>query len=587
MNILIEPLFIGLIQTFISIVLISGLFFFGRAISINFFPNYNNALCNFLLSVIFFSQLLKIISFIGYFQEVNLILVITISIFGIYNLKFNFNSYKNLDFYFNFHKSFFEILLLILLIIFLIVSISPPTMADALDYHYGIPLYLLNFNMLPDPYMWVHGSLSNNGEFINALAIYSGTDNFGSFLQFFTLLCFIIFLKNKIKDKKKFIFIIVFILSSPTLLQLISGPKFLLFPQIATTTALLFILEKKKINTEDFLFVLILLMGASQFKLSFVLSGFILGLYLLYKSFKDNNKIYTLIFSAILFLIFFCPTILWNYYNVENFNYQNLLSPLPIEVIKSLQAYKENDFVYPLNILIPDSIGSISSILGFQFLTLFFLFNKNNKINVILVILALTVLLHAFLGMNVGRIYYEFILWLAVGVYFLKDSVKYSLYTKIISIQLLVVFCFASYFAIISIPTLFSFDYRDKFMQQNSHEYSAIKWVNENLPANAKIISELRSVALYKNDFIPTDWLNYNIPSFKLNEYLNIIVRKKINYIVLKNDKKDSFLKNCIGDKFLQSPEFTKSTRNPLNRNQKYIVSIYEFNSTDVVNCVK
>ena len=99
----------------------------------------------------------------------------------------------------------------------------------------------------------------------------------------------------------------------------------------------------------------------------------------------------------------------------------------------------------------PDSIGSISSILGFQFLTLFFLFNKNKKINIMLIILVLTVLLHAFLGMNVGRIYYEFILWLAVGVYFLKDNVNYHLYTRIISIQLLLVFCFALYFAIISL----------------------------------------------------------------------------------------------------------------------------------------
>ena len=274
MNILIEPLYIGLFQTFISIVLISGLLFFGRLINLKFFPNYNNTLCSLLLSVIFFSQLLKILSFLGYFKEANLFLVIGILIFGIYNFKYYLNLNKNFNL--NFPRNFIEILILILILCFLIISISPPSMADALDYHYGIPLYLLKFNELPNPYMWIHGALSHNGEFINSIAIYSGTDNFGSFLQFFTLMCFIIFLKNRIQNKEKLLFIIIFILCSPTLLQLISGPKFLLFPQIATATALLFVLEKKKINIEDFLFICILIMGATQFKLSFVLSGFFL-----------------------------------------------------------------------------------------------------------------------------------------------------------------------------------------------------------------------------------------------------------------------------------------------------------------------
>ena len=30
-----------------------------------------------------------------------------------------------------------------------------------------------------------------------------------------------------------------------------------------------------------------------------------------------------------------------------------------------------------------------------------------------------------------------------------------------------------------SIPALISNDYRDKFMKNNSHEYSSIKWINE------------------------------------------------------------------------------------------------------------
>ena len=118
-------------------------------------------------------------------------------------------------------------------------------MADALDYHYGFSIYLLNFNEVPSPYLWIHGATAGNGEFINTLGLFLGTDNFGTLLQLFSLICFLLFLRKKLINKNKFLFLCIFILSSPTLLQLISGPKFLLFPQIITATALLIVIEKK------------------------------------------------------------------------------------------------------------------------------------------------------------------------------------------------------------------------------------------------------------------------------------------------------------------------------------------------------
>ena len=80
------------------------------------------------------------------------------------------------------------------------------------------------------------------------------------------------------------------------------------------------------------------------------------------------------------------------------------------------------------------------------------------------------------------------------------------------------------------------------------------------------IISDLRSVAFYNHDFIPTDWLKYNIPK-KLNEYLNLINNKKAKYS-LRNNNKNNLLNDCIGDKYLESPEFIQSTRNPFNKAQ-------------------
>ena len=587
MNILIEPIYIGIIQTLISFTIISGLIFCGNIISIKFFKNYNNLLLNLLLSVVIFSQLLKIFSYIGFFKEVNLIFSLILFFTGIYNLKFFyvlFEKYK-----FHIPKNIFEISIALILLAFFITSIAPPSMADALDYHYGIPLYLLNFNEIPNPYMWAHGNLLGNGEFINSLAIFLGTDNFASFLQFFALSCFLLFLRDKIQNKKKLLFLCIFVLGSPTLLQLISGPKFLLFPQILTASALLLILEKKKIESSDYIFIAILLMGATQFKLSFLLSGITVGIFLFLKSFMDN-RINILIFSVILLIIFFGPTFLWNYNQLDDFNYRNIFTAIPQEFITTLSSYRENfKYLYPLNLFLPNSIGSISSILGFQFFILFFIYKKNKHINLLIIVTLLAISLQYFLGMNEARIYYEFILWFAVGIYFLKDkNINFTFFSKVLLVQLLVVCCMALYFASISLPSLFSNEYRDKFMKKNTFEYTAVKWVNNVLPDDAKIMSELRSVSLYKMEFMPMDWLELYYTKNQSTKYFNLIKEKKINYIVLKeNSPRISVLKNCLGNIYMKSPDFIKSTRNPLNRNWKHSVIIYEFNYKDLIDCVK
>ena len=111
-------------------------------------------------------------------------------------------------------------------------------MSDALEYHLGVPLHLLNYSYFPNQDIWLHGSLFGNGELFNAIGLYLNSDNFFTFFQFLSLLLFFDFFKNKEKDNLKSKFIFFFIISSPVILFLISGPKPLLFPQLLTTVAL-------------------------------------------------------------------------------------------------------------------------------------------------------------------------------------------------------------------------------------------------------------------------------------------------------------------------------------------------------------
>ena len=63
-------------------------------------------------------------------------------------------------------------------------------MADALDYHYGIPMHLLKFNQIPSLNLWLYGNVGGNGDIFNSIAIYLGSDNFGSLIQLISILLF-------------------------------------------------------------------------------------------------------------------------------------------------------------------------------------------------------------------------------------------------------------------------------------------------------------------------------------------------------------------------------------------------------------
>ena len=114
----------------------------------------------------------------------------------------------------------------------------------------------------------------------------------------------------------------------------------------------------------------ILLVGASQFKLSFILSSTIIGLLVLIKAFKLNKKI---IVNLAFISFFIClPKIYYNFNQVHEFEIINIVTTLPRIFLDQLSNFKDNDFIYPLNLFFPSSFGSITTILGFQIFVLFF-----------------------------------------------------------------------------------------------------------------------------------------------------------------------------------------------------------------------
>ena len=582
MNFLINPTIHPLLQILVTFLLCSGILNIGKLINQKFFKNYNYHFFNLSVATILLSQILLISFILGIFKFIVVPLSYLIIFLGILNLKFLQEIKILINFLIINKNNFFIIIIIITFFSFILISLGPPSMADALDYHFSVPLYLLNYSNLPNQDIWLHGSLFGSGELISAIGLYLKVDNFFTFFQLLSLILFFEFLYKKEKDESKLFFIIFFVISSPVILFLISGPKPLLFPQLLTAAALYLYVKEKNFNQKNIILIGILLLGATQFKLSFILSSTILGLLILIRTFNNNKK--TIFYLILLFLFIFLPKVFYNIDQVTDFEFINIFTTLPDTFLEGLSNYRDNDFIYPVNLFVPSSLGGITTILGFQIFTLFFVKKVSRKFNFILIITFLTISLHFIFSQQTSRLYFEFVLWITVGFCFLeKINFKNKFFTYALLPQLSLTIIISIYFAINTFPSLIGLDYRDKFMEKNSFQYSAIKWVNRQISSDAPIISELRSYSLFNNEVVPLE------NAYKLQEtkkYIEYLKLKNPKFIITKRKDFDNhFLNRCVGKIYKISENFNESTRNPFNKGYKYKVYIYHFNYDKLNYC--
>jgi len=572
----IHPL-IGVLSAFL---MLFGSEFIGKELLKKIFRTF--FFLNLVVGIIIISLIAYILILLEVSKVTNPFLAYTLLFFGTYNL---FIRLKN----FNYQKIKSIGILFILLIIFslFILSITAPTMADSLDYHLGVAKYINENHKWPNPSMWLLANISGLGEVYNSLGIVVYSDVIGSLTQFFSLASFLYYFSYIIKNRQRIILFNFFILGSPVILFLLSGSKFLLFPQLITTLVLYFLISNKKLNKNLFLLIIFLLCGAASFKLNFFISGFILGIFALIKI-NFNQK---LIFQATLIaLLFFLPKILFNFYNIQHFGFIEGFSGVPGAFASFLKNYTENYFFPPISLFVPESLGKISTVLGICPFLLFFMKNGKKENFQILSIGIVVSILYFFFSQAVGRMYYEILLWFSLCIVFKAKfrigikTINFFLFVSNFIIFLLIVF------GIYNLgPSLLSNKLRKEVMMNNAHQYRAANWVNENIDKGKVVITDLRSVALLNANVIPMDYLWFNISSENLEEYINFIKEKKINYLILLNftEKYHFLFKNCPEIKRITSPAFTNATRNPLNRVGQYYVTIIELDVNRATGCIK
>ena len=216
------------------------------------------------------------------------------------------------------------------------------------------------------------------------------------------------------------------------------------------------------------------------------------------------------------------------------------------------------------------------------------LIKKSTKeFNLILIIIFFTIILHFIFGQQTSKIYFEFLLWVSVGFYFLNEkNFNYKLFSYLIFPQVILVAVIALYFSTLSFISIISLEKRDEFMKKKSFEYEAIKWSNKQISPKDIIISELRSNVFFTNEVIPLEGSDNMLKLQKTNKFIEYLKEKKPKFIIsYKKKYNNHFLEKCIGSVYKSSDMFEKSSRNPFNKGEKYRIYIYHFNSDKLNYC--
>lgn len=563
-------------------------------------PIYFSSLYNF-HQIILYKLLSVIILTLGLFQLIYIIRKINFSIISKY-LK---------DFY----------LLFFVFICLILISFSPATNADSLDYHYGIPIQILNLGFFPNPLnlTWLHGYFGGIIEPTIGLGLLLGSDSFGASHQIFAIFSItgtILGIKKKKIEKNEIENILILIFAITPLIFIFSSAKPQLIGVASNLLACRIIFElknKDSINDQNIFLVLLLIVFSYLVKFTFIISSSLIFLFLVYKCLKFKKIKNIFFYSLIIFLFLIIPVFLWKIKTLNFSLIETIFYPIPIskpgmnfflDYLRghyefSLLEYGKNNLerifylkIFPIFLFIPPSIERITTFLGVPLLFLFlFKKNKDKEIFEIRIFILVLYICTSILSSTNTR-YYLLLYYLGIfhlylcGIDF--SNIFYKYLRPLLKFHFYVYILILAYGVYSLAPGMINNNLRQKVLNENAIYYNVAKIVNDKIPKNSKVINTFRSTSFFTFNQLRTDWVeNLEIARDKkeVRYFMKLILDKKPEYLItsFQHNKIKQLFSLCITPIFI-SDDIKVLTRNPFYKDKNFIkLSIYKI---DHIKCL-
>jgi hypothetical protein len=459
-----------------------------------------------------------------------------------------------------------------------LIALGPPTDADSLNYHLGVPLDVLRHHALSPRTDWLHYRLVGLGEYLNLIGLACGTDVLGACLQFSGLVILVLVITSLSKEGRTKVFAALCIVSSPVMIFLVASQKPQLFPAAANTAALILIVKRfGALDKSSIFLALVCIFFAVGCKHSFVLSSFAVWLALMAAAYRSRTLGIACFLSFTLFTVILLPLYLQKYLAygdplspfLERF--KSVPDPITLRFAAFLKTYKGPEYVFPLNLVWPSSLGSISTVIGMGVLSVFTI-SKISRRNTILIFCAvLATSLIWLLGQSSTRYYFEPYLWLVAAMTTTGWNWRRTWVLRLLILQGTMVLCMLIYGVVTVTPGAVSDALRRQVMRASAYHYDETHWLDLILPSEAVVYSGIRSLALMPRPFLSSERQHFSDNSDEVEQaQLEAMLHTKhVNYLVTYRRK------NKPNVSYFAGPYNTShASRNPWNRRQ-YSIWVY------------
>jgi hypothetical protein len=467
------------------------------------------------------------------------------------------------------------------------MALSPPTDADSLDYHLGVPLEFLRMGEAYPRYDWFHARLIGSGEVLNMLGLAGGTDILGATLSLAGLFALARTVISGFQTSRDKLFMLSCVISCPFLLFLLPNQKPFLLPVVANTFALLIISERfRALDARSLLLAFGCCFFAMSCKYSFLLSGGVVLVMGMVAACRSRRFVVAVGLALLLYLMMIFPMELQKF-----LFYGDPISPM-LEGFRQhgdaaltrfaqyIRHYTMSTLAFPLSIIVPDTPGRVSSVLGLGVLAcIAALFTVRRSLTLITAALV-AVTINYLVGARSAGYYLEPYVWLCIAA----ASAPWSTYKKILRGLLMgqtaLMLIFAGFGAVKLFPGSLTAGLRDHVMRENAHQYAAMRWLDDVLPRDAVVLSTLRSHALMPRPFVAQDivtWTDWTSPQ-EAEKTSSILKALKFDTVVT-----EPFVVKRLTDNIgvrcsalpARSKKFLTATRNPWNRAAEMNLAVY------------
>ena len=408
-------------------------------------------------------------------------------------------------------------LMAVILVALSLCACAPPTDADSLDYHLGVPLQILRQGgFYADP-VWLHSRLIGLGEYLNLMGLALGTDNLGAVLAWSALawLAVLVPAVTESVDVKRLLLKLV--LALPVLLFLVPNQKPQLIGTLALVAAYLCALAHPRSRP-----ALLLSVGAVLFacglKFSFYLASGVMLLALWQRTWQTPGMSRWLVplgaMAAYLALVL--PLHLYN-----ALHYRNPVSPFAAALFGDTGGMVATAFArrlaghgdglrFPLNLLVPDHLGNASTVLGAGVFAAALIRRTGAASRQTLGLAAATAAMDVLFCQHTSRFFVDAYVLGVLALGFAGEHRRAGrAFDSIVSVQLAGVAALATLGAGALFPGTWSWAARDQVMERAAHEYAAMQAIDWALPTHCLLFCDLRSNALAPRPFVPQDYAAY------------------------------------------------------------------------------